>query len=92
METINKYPSICWECENARKTASEELQSEGYCGCCIRAKGYNWDSIGKCEEVAIGWVDLKSEPFGHKSGVITNFQIIANGVIYCDLFERKNKS
>ena len=31
-----KYPSICYSCENARKPAADSNQEKGYVGCALR--------------------------------------------------------
>lgn len=90
LEVIYNNPSICFDCEHARKPAAESNLEKGYVGCCIRCLGFNWDSIIQAEEVGEGWVDLRTKPdFGVKSGAITNFQIITKGVQVCGKFQKQ---
>lgn len=91
--------SICLNCENARRAASQKLEKIGYLGCRIFAlqrKEYDVDSdeyqdvsfIGKSKELYEGWVDLKARPFTKSSGVTTNFQLLTVGVTECSKFEK----
>lgn len=85
MEKIKlKYPSICYNCENARKPASGELTKQGYVGCTLNAKGMGHGAITEAEVIAEGWVDLKSKiKLGRGSGVLTNLQLITKCVTDC---------
>ena len=90
-EVVKKYPSICYECENARKTASEEIEQGGYVGCCMFVRNDN-DSIDFIEdavEVAEGWVDLRARPFSKGSGIISNLQLITLKVTKCHHFKQR---
>ncbi len=87
--------SICYGCKFARRVASEELEKEGYVGCCFPVVNerngfavdpeYSFVKVG--EEVAEGWVDLRSAPFGKPSGVTSNCQLITLGIEKCSKFE-----
>lgn len=93
-EIIEKHPSICWGCENARKPASDENTKKGYVGCCIRAlhgsKVYDFTEINEADEIGEGWVDLKSQvKLGKGSGIITNMQLLTKGVKSCKQFDFK---
>jgi hypothetical protein len=87
--------SICQLCEYSRRVSSRELENKGYVGCCLPIKkekaGFNVDReysfIESGEEVAEGWVDLRSKPFGDGSGVSTNFQLITLGIKRCSEFK-----
>lgn len=92
-----KHPSICYNCRNARKPASDENQENGYVGCAYFAREQNEEKypmsvIGNnTKEVAEGWVDLRARIFGEKSGIITNIQIITLEVKTCNAFEENYK-
>jgi len=82
-----KYPSICYSCDNSRKTWSENLMKEGNVGCCIYAtSSMGVEGILEAKQIAEGWVDLRSPIFGEKSGVTTNMQIITKEVKKCKWF------
>lgn len=90
-----KYPSLCFGCELARKPATSDSLRHGFVGCCLRViddikhpDGYDYREIEEAEEVAEGWVDLKTRPtFGEGSGIISNLQIITKGVKSCKQFK-----
>lgn len=86
LDIINEHPSICYNCQKARKPASDENTKKGYVGCCLRVMPkhngidnitYDWDEITETKEVAEGWVDLRSKvKLGNGSGVITNLMLL----------------
>ena len=82
---IQAHESICYSCLNSRRVAADKLEQEGYVGCCMWVKGKSdrTDFIDEASELAEGWVDLKSKPFGNPSGVITNIQLITLEVKSC---------
>jgi len=99
-EIKEAHPSICYGCENARRSASEANEKAGYVGCALRVMtknglslldgngtSYDHDEIGSAKEIATGWVDLRSKPFGKKSGMITNEQLLTLEVGSCHKFE-----
>ena len=87
-----KYPSICYDCDNSRKVGSETNQEKGFVGCCLRVldkhqtKTGNTDhwAITEGKEVLEGWVDLRSKPFKESSGHLTNYQLITFKIDQCD--------
>jgi len=93
---IEKHPSICYNCERARKPASDENTKKGYVGCCLRVVGkrsreddltYDWEEINEAKEVAEGWVDLKSRvKLGKGSGIITNLMLLTQEVKSCNQY------
>lgn len=95
-QVIAKFPSLCYSCTRARRTAAETLQEEGYTGCCLLAMSSQTSDdfqdlgfIKSASVVATGWVDLRSPVFGDKSGVITNHQIITQEVRLCTKYEKR---
>lgn len=86
------WPSICYSCNNARKTWAEELHLEGYVGCCGRAIPYpytfDYDVIKDGETIAEGWVDLGCSPFNKCSGIFTNFQLITRMIKICKKYNK----
>lgn len=93
LELIKKaYPSICHNCEHARKPASNDNTRLGYVGCSLRAiknRAFDWDQIVEAKEIAEGWVDLKSRLSLEKnSGIITNLQLLTIGVTKCLQFDQ----
>lgn len=93
MESIKKeHPSICYNCDLARKPASDENRKNGYVGCCLRVLHpihFDWDEITEAKEVGEGWVDLKARIDGNKSGVISNYQLLTLEVKSCNQFTGK---
>lgn len=100
MRAMTEHPSICYDCVNARRTASLELRDKGYTGCSILAKedlGINennvTDHILEFDEGGYGWVSLKrrvfedDDPDTITKGVITNCQLIMRGVKKCRQFQ-----
>lgn len=89
-----KHPSICYNCDLARKPASDENTKKGYIGCCLRVIGKrskndditcDYDEITQAKEVAVGWVDLKSTvKLGKGSGIITNLMLLTLEVKSCN--------
>ena len=84
------HPSICYECQNARKPASDENTKKGYVGCSVRSGKFpkDWDIIDAGKEVAEGWVDLRAKVFGQSSGLITNYQLITLEVKSCSEYSK----
>lgn len=90
MDYKEKFTSICYMCENARKPASDENRSNGYVGCCIRCDGKDHWKINTAKEVAEGWVDLRAGIDDEKgSGITTNYQLLTLEVTSCDEFNTK---
>lgn len=90
-EIKEKYPSICYNCDKARKPASDENTKKGYVGCCIRVIDGNLDyyEINEAKEIAEGWVDLKSNiNLGKGSGIISNLQLLTLEVKSCRQFKQ----
>lgn len=82
---LEQYPSICWNCENARMAASLKNENAGLCGCTLLLN-YEEDKVIqfiKDGDLYKGWVNLKSPPFEKRAGVITNFQLLTKGVQNC---------
>jgi hypothetical protein len=85
-----KYPSICYACDLARKPASDENRDNGYVGCCLRVMGKDWTEIIEGKEVAEGWVDLRASIDEIKgSGIITNLQLLTKQISACDSLTKK---
>ena len=92
-EIQEKYPSICYSCNRARKVPDTNEQ-KGHVGCVIRLlKGSNKDhlEIEEGEEVAEGWIYSKRRPFSESSGtlgdgVMTNMQLITKRISSCKQF------
>lgn len=51
-----------------------------------------YDFISIADEIATGWVDLRSMPFGKSSGIITNVQLITLGVKKCSEYQMISKT
>lgn len=85
-----KYPSLCHNCVNARKPASDENRDIGYVGCVQYTRVENYHFIGECEELGEGWVDLRASIFGKGTGIITNLQLLTLKVKSCKAFVHKN--
>ena len=88
------YTSICHSCSNARKPASDELTKQGYVGCCIKVinsiKKLDHEEITEAEEVAEGWVDLKSKlKLGKGSGITTNLMLLTKKVKRCNQYNNE---
>ncbi len=90
-QIIDTTKSICYNCENARKPASDQIMNQGYVGCAEFARKEHYDFIIEAEELAEGWVDLKTRIFGKKSGVITNLQLLTKEVKTCKEFQLINE-
>jgi len=93
LQIKEQYPSICYDCQYARRPWSNEFRNEGYVGCCLRAldppRDHHEIEVG--EAVASGWVDLKSDIWNDKgSGMVTNEQLVTLGIKSCKAFI-KNK-
>ena len=88
-DIIDKHPSICYNCTNARKPASDENQEIGWVGCAEYFRKENCDFVYGSEELGEGWVDLRSPIFGKKSGISTNLQLLTKGVTNCLSFDEK---
>jgi hypothetical protein len=87
-EVKAKFPSLCHNCRNARKPASDENIMNGYVGCSLRVLGKDWSQISEANEIAEGWVDLRSElTLGKGSGIICNLQLLTIGVTKCEEFQ-----
>ena len=96
-DIIAKHPSICYNCQLARKPASDNNTKKGYVGCCLRVIGkrsktdddtYDWTEINEAKEVGEGWVDLRSKvKLGKGSGIITNLMLLTLEVKSCNQFD-----
>jgi len=87
-----KYPSICFECDNGRRVASRENEKNGHVGCRMRCYDnieYPEYDIKEGKEVAEGWVDLRSRPFDKQSGIISNFQLITLEIKSCKNWRKR---
>lgn len=90
IEEIKKeYPSICYSCEHSRRPASDENTQIGYVGCVLRCIDKDYTEIVVGDTVAEGWVDLRSDVFGNKSGVMTNYQLLTHKIKKCNSFIKK---
>lgn len=88
------FPSICYDCKNNRRPASDVNTEKGYVGCAEYARRCFKDSpsysfVTEGEEIAEGWVDLKSYIFTKPSGISTNYQLLTRGIKKCKEFELK---
>ena len=94
-----KHPSKCYSCEHARKTCSDELQSEGYTGCCILLYGnkpfektYNGSEVKVGETIGTGWIQPKVRPFGdiknYWAGSSVNCQLITREITECTAYQK----
>ena len=87
------YPSLCYNCDLARRPASDENIKKGFVGCSIRVQHKPNDDhleIIHVKEIGEGWVDLRSTVDRDKgSGVITNFQLMTLEVSKCNLYQQK---
>ncbi len=87
-QIIDTTKSICYNCENARKPASDQIMNQGYVGCAEFARKEHYDFIIEAEELAEGWVDLKSRfTLNRGSGITTNKQLLTVGVKKCKQFQ-----
>ena len=100
-EIIKEHPSLCYNCRNSRKPASDTNIEKGYVGCCAPLKmniSSNEDFAlldyfiekklnWQLKEAADGWVDLRSNVFGEGSGIITNYQLLTLEVKQCKDFD-----
>lgn len=89
-----KFPSICYDCKNNRRPSSDTVVEKGYVGCAEYARRCFKDNptysfVSEGEEIAEGWVDLKSYIFEKSSGVSTNYQLLTRGIKQCTEFELK---
>ena len=87
-EVKEKFPSICHNCEFARRPASDKNRDKGYVGCAKFLEKQSHGFVTEGEELAEGWVDLKARVFSKPSGVITNYQLLTLGIKKCKLFEQ----
>lgn len=85
-KVVDKYPSICYACRNARNPASNGNIEKGYVGCAEFTRKGDYDFVGDCKELAEGWVDLRAKIFGEKSGIMTNLQLMTLEVTNCSSF------
>lgn len=92
MKAVNtitsERPSKCYSCEHARKPASEQLQNQGYVGCAVYTRTNSIDHVIESKEGVEGWVDLRARPFGDKSGVITNLQLMTLETKICTAYQK----
>ncbi len=96
------HPSICYNCDHARKPASNALQDEGYVGCAyplIKLRQTEQDTdeldvsfIGEAKQLAEGWVDMRAKIFGNNSGITTNCQLLTLGVGDCSRFQKRSEN
>ena len=98
-EIISKYPSLCWDCVNARKPAADSNRGNWFVGCCemFRRRKYNenadiFDYLMQEDAVGEGWVDLRARIWGEKSGVITNYVPMVKGAKRCLAYEYAGSS
>lgn len=88
-EVINKYPSLCYTCEHARKPASDENQNIGWVGCAqytrLENKCY---FLQEAKDTGEGWVDLRAGIFKPKSGMITNFCLLTKETTKCSAYQK----
>lgn len=87
-EVIDKYPSLCYTCEHARKPATETNRDIGWVGCAEYARKEHCNFVGNAKEIGEGWVDLRASIFGKKSGIITNFQLLTLEVKTCSAYQK----
>lgn len=88
-EIIDKYPSLCYTCEHARKPAAETNRDKGFVGCAQFTRKEHYAFVQEAEELAEGWVDLRASIFGEKSGIITNFQLLTLEVKICSSYQKR---
>lgn len=75
-EVIDKYPSLCYTCEHARKPAAESNRDIGWVGCAEYARKEHCNFVGDAKEIGEGWVDLRASIFGKKKWNNYKFSII----------------
>jgi hypothetical protein len=83
------HPSLCYNCIHARKPASDANIDKGYVGCAEYCRKQTYGFISEFKEIAEGWVDLRASIFGPRSGITTNFQLLALEVSKCTAYLKK---
>lgn len=86
-EIPEKFPSLCYGCQNARKPAADSNRLIGWVGC-TQSPALADSQIRDCDNMGEGWVDLRSRVFGDSSGVTTNCRLLTFQVRDCKSFQK----